>query len=257
VDDDHSKTLETVGAAAARSAHHIRPGHRKRSESLSGCLEARPVQSVRFSYLPERMARNGPRTHEDDEMSTTALDQAFAAATPSSELPVDEPKGGGGLLPAGEYQGVVVAAEVRKGFRPWVDQELSLRLQVDGGEYAGRTTFCDIEIAPLSGRDGGISEGKLKYVKWQITDVLGYDGTLSELGTHAERFIGSRVSFDQRVTLAAKINPNTGTPYENREVTLKAHLGHAAPGEVSGPTPDTSDFYPVNTPSAEDDDIPF
>jgi hypothetical protein len=186
-------------------------------------------------------------------MSTTALDAAFAAATPSTEVPAEESKGPGGLLPAGEFTGTVVSAEVRSGFRPWVEQELSLRLQVDSGEFTGRTTFCDIEIAPLTGRDGGISEGKLKYVKWQITDVLGYDGALSALGDHAQTFIGSKVSFEQKITLAAKINPNTGTPYENREVTLKQLLGKADPAAAI----DTTDFHPVNTPTAEDDDIPF
>ena len=51
------------------------------------------------------------------------------------------------------------------------------------------------------------------------------------------------------------MNPNTGKPYENREVTLKQSLGRVelpAAGAV-----DTTDFYPVNTPTAEDDDIPF
>ncbi|MCW2956862.1 MAG: hypothetical protein JWO69_1731, partial [Thermoleophilia bacterium] len=101
---------------------------------------------------------------------TTNLDEAFAKATPSSEPAAPEAeKAGGGLLPAGEYTGVVVGAEVRSGFRPWVEQELSLRLTVDGGDYNGRTTFCDIELAPLTGRDGGISDGKVRYVKWQIT----------------------------------------------------------------------------------------
>lgn len=182
----------------------------------------------------------------------TDLDAAFASATSSTDpMPAetDAPKG---LLPAGTYEGVVQSAEVRKGFRPWVEQELSLRLHVTGGEHDGRTTFCDIEIAPLSGRDGGISEGKVRYVKWQITDVLGYDGALSELARHTEQFIGTKVSFEQKVTLAAKVNPTTGKPYENREVTLKASLGKAEVAAIN-----TSDFYPVNTPTADDDDIPF
>lgn len=188
-------------------------------------------------------------------MSTTMtdLDAAFASATPSNEAPAPETDAPKGLLPAGTYEGSIAGAEVRSGFRPWVEQELSLRLTVEGGEFAGRTTFCDIEIAPLSGRDGGISEGKVKYVKWQITDVLGYDGALSDLGNHASQFVGARVSFEQKVTLAAKINPNTGTPYENREVTLKTRLSGAAPAAAI----DTSDFMPANTPTAEDDDIPF
>ena len=190
-------------------------------------------------------------------MTTIDLDKAFAEATPSSEpAAVETERPSGGLLPAGNYEGVVVSAEVRKGFRPWVEQELSLRLQVDAGEFNGRTTFCDIELAPLTGRDGGISEGKVRYVKWQITDVLGYDGVLSELSQHAHGFAGTRVAFEQKVTPATKINPATGMPYENREVTLKTNLGQAAPS-ASGPTPDTSDFMPVNTPTAEDDDIPF
>ncbi|MEO6867375.1 MAG: hypothetical protein ABI200_05090 [Gaiellales bacterium] len=184
------------------------------------------------------------------------LDKAFASATPSNEAPAAEKEGPGGLLPAGEYQGQVVSAEVRKGFRPWVEQELSLRLTVEGGEFEGRTTFCDIEIAPLTGRDGGISDGKVRYVKWQITDVLGFDGALSELAAHAPQLIGTRVSFEQKISLAAKVNPTTGKPYENREVTLKSFLGKSEVAQ-DGPTPDTSDFYPVNTPSAEDDDIPF
>lgn len=182
----------------------------------------------------------------------TDLDAAFASATPSSEPPAPETEAPKGLLPAGNYQGVVTSAEVRKGFRPWVDQELSLRLTVQGGEHDGRTTFADIEIAPLKGRDGGISDGKLRYVKWQITDVLGYAGTLSDLGNHAESMVGLKLGFEQKVTPSMKINPNTGKPYENREVTLKENLGRA---EVAAP--DTSDFYPVNTPTADDDDIPF
>jgi hypothetical protein len=182
---------------------------------------------------------------------TTALDEAFAAATPSTEpAPAEEaPKT---LLPAGQYEGVIQSAEVRSGFRPWVEQELSLRLQVKGGEHDGRTTFCDIEIAPLTGRDGNISDGKVRYVKWQITDVLGYDGTLSDLGQHAGGFIGMKVSFEQKISLSPKVNPRTGQPYENREVTLREALGRE---EVVAP--DLSDFHPVNTPTAEDDDIPF
>ena len=185
----------------------------------------------------------------------TDLDAAFASATPTTEPEAAAPERTGGLLPAGEYEGVVAGAEVRSGFRPWVEQELSLRLTVDTGEFNGRTTFCDIELAPLTGRDGQISSGKVGYVKWQITDVLGYDGVLSELGQHASEFIGTRVSFEQKITLAAKTNPATGTPYENREVTLKANLGKSAAPVAAAI--DTSDFQPVNTPTAEDDDIPF
>jgi hypothetical protein len=196
------------------------------------------------------------------EVMTNDLDAAFASATPTQEPEVVEPPTGGGLLPAGEYEGVVASAEVRSGFRPWVEQELSLRLTVDTGEFNGRTTFCDIELAPLTGRDGQISQGKVGYVKWQITDVLGYDGKLSELTGHTDQFIGTRVSFEQKITLAMKINPSTGTPYENREVTLKAKLGAAPAGSAGFPAGsagaiDTSDFQPVNTPTAEDDDIPF
>jgi hypothetical protein len=191
-------------------------------------------------------------------MTTSELDKAFANATPSAEPEVEaERPAGGGLLPAGQYEGTVQSAEVRSGFRPWVEQELSLRLIVDGGDYAGRTTFCDIEIAPLSGREGGISEGKVKYVKWQIADVLGYDGALSELTKHTDQFVGTRVSFEQKVTLAAKINPNTGAPYENREVTLKASLGKGAPAAPAANGVDTSDFQPLGAPTADDDDIPF
>jgi hypothetical protein len=183
---------------------------------------------------------------------STALDAAFAAATPSTEPAPAEEGAPRTLLPAGSYEGVVQSAEVRSGFRPWVEQELSLRLQVTGGEFDGRTTFCDIEIAPLTGRDGNISDGKVRYVKWQITDVLGYDGTLSELGNHAGTFIGTKVSFEQKVSLSPKVNPRTGQPYENREVTLRESLGREAVV-----APDLSDFQPVNTPGAEDDDIPF
>ena len=182
----------------------------------------------------------------------TDLDQAFAAATPSSEAPAPETEAPKGLLPAGTYEGVITTAEVRKGFRPWVDQELSLRLTVAGGEHDGRTTFCDIEIAPLKGRDGGISEGKVRYVKWQITDILGYEGTLSELGNHTDTFVGLKLQFEQKVTPSLKVNPNTGKPYENREVTLRQSLGRVEAAAVN-----TADFYPVNTPTAEDDDIPF
>jgi len=185
---------------------------------------------------------------------TTTLDDVFAQVTPSSEPAKEEAPSGGGLLPAGEYEGVVVSGEVRSGFRPWVEQELSLRLQVDTGEFAGRTTFCDIELAPLTGRDGNISEGKVRYVKWQITDVLGYDGVLSELSQHATSFSGLRVRFEQKVTPAMKVNPATGKPYENREVTLREALGRSEAPLSDGP--DTSDFVPI-APTAEDDDIPF
>jgi hypothetical protein len=186
---------------------------------------------------------------------TNDLDAAFASATPTNEPePAAPEKAGGGLLPAGEYEGVVVGAEVRAGFRPWVEQELSLRLTVEGGEFNGRTTFADIELAPLTGRDGTISSGKVGYVKWQITDVLGYDGVLSELAQHTDQFIGTRLSFEQKVTPAMKINPSTGKPYENREVTLKTKLGMAAP--QGGDAIDTTAFIPT-APTAEDDDIPF
>lgn len=182
---------------------------------------------------------------------TTALDAAFAAATTSPEPPTDSdaPRA---LLPAGSYEGVIQSAEVRAGFRPWVEQELSLRIQIKGGEHDGRTTFCDIELAPLTGRDGQISEGKMRYVKWQITDVLGYEGPLSDLTSFAPNVIGLRIQFDQKVSLSPKLNPRTGKPYENREVTLRQALGR---DEVV--TPDLSDFQPVNTPGNDDDDIPF
>ncbi|MBC7461673.1 MAG: hypothetical protein H7287_09960 [Thermoleophilia bacterium] len=185
----------------------------------------------------------------------TDLDAVFASATPTTTEPEPvAPERTGGLLPAGEYEGVVAGAEVRSGFRPWVEQELSLRLTVDAGEFNGRTTFCDIELSPLHGRDGQISSGKVGYLKWQITDVLGYDGVLSELDQHAGTFVGTRVSFEQKITLAAKVNPATGTPYENREVTLKAKLGAAPAGSAI----DTSAFAAaVAAPTAEDDDIPF
>lgn len=187
---------------------------------------------------------------------TADLDEAFAKAAASAEPPATDAPGGG-LLPAGSYEGVVQSAEVRSGFRPWVDQELSLRLTVDGGEYTGRTTFADIELAPLTGRDGAISEGKLKYVKWQITDVLGYDGPLSELSQHAARMVGMRLSFEQKVTPSMKINPNTGAPYENREVTLKSMLGAAPQAPTAASVPNMDDFQPINASTAEDDDIPF
>lgn len=187
---------------------------------------------------------------------TIDLDEAFANATPSSEPAAVEPeKKTGGLLPAGNYEGAIVGAEVRAGFKPWVERELSLRLTVDQGEHAGRTTFADVELAPLTGRDGQVSDGKMRYLKWQITDVLGYEGKLSELDQHASQFVGTRVSFEQKVTLAAKINPSTGTPYENREVTLKAKLGDA-PAGGGAPAPNTNDFQPL-APAADDDDIPF
>lgn len=184
-------------------------------------------------------------------MITDTLDSAFAKADSSQKA---EPSGGGaGLLPAGQYEGVVVSAEVRDGFRPWVEQELSLRLTVDAGAHSGSTTFCDIEIAPLTTKDGTISEGKMNYVRWQITDVLGYDGKLSELAQHASRFIGARLAFEQKITLANKINPNTGAPYENREVTLKASLGAGDPAAAAG----VPAFEPAPVTIPDDDDIPF
>jgi hypothetical protein len=227
-------------------------GEYRRSRPGGAAAASTPVGTL-STPATDRRDEPATRREEDCAMTTmTDLDAAFAAATPSSEEPTEEREAPKGLLPAGTYEGVVTSAEVRKGFRPWVEQELSLRLTVAGGEHDGRTTFCDIEIAPLKGRDGGISEGKVRYVKWQITDVLGHAGTLSDLGQHTESFVGTKVRFEQKVTLAAKVNPQTGKPYENREVTLRENLGKAPVSEIP-----TSDFYPVNTPTAEDDDIPF
>lgn len=157
------------------------------------------------------------------------LDAAFDSAE------AVEPKsgGGGGLLPAGDYNGVVLSAEVRPGMKPWVDAELSLKIQVDEGEKEGSVTFCDIELAPNTGKDGLPSKGKLGFVKQQLGN-LGHTGRLSEVETSTNAFLGARVAFRQKVDTHiledgsvdqwARINPNTNEPYIDREVYINELL---------------------------------
>lgn len=166
------------------------------------------------------------------------LDDLFNEA----EVP-DAPKGDGpgGLLPDGTYEGVVLTAEVRDGMKPWVTAELSLKLQVDEGDHSGEVTFCDIELAPNTDKSGQPSKGKLGFVKGQLAN-LGYSGKLSEVEFAANSFLGARVAFRQKVDTHldengnpdqwARINPNTGEPYIDREVYINELLtpGMAAVG---------------------------
>lgn len=150
------------------------------------------------------------------------------------------PEGTGGLLPAGDYEGVILAAEVRPGMKPWVDAELSLKIQVDEGDQSGKTTFCDIELAPNTGKDGQPNPKKLGFVKAQLAN-LGWTGRLSEVEHNTNSFLGARVAFRQKVDnhleedgtpdQYARINPNSGQPYIDREVYLNELLqpGFTAP----------------------------
>lgn len=171
------------------------------------------------------------------------LDAAFAEAE-AVKAPTGD--GSGGLLPAGDYEGVVVTAEVRAGMKPWVDAELSLKLQVDDGEKSGSVTFCDIELAPLAGKDGNPNPKKLGFVKAQLAN-LGYAGRLSDVEHQAHTFQGARVAFRQKVDdhleadgtpdQWARMNPNTGKPYIDREVYINELLspGFAAPAAPQQP----------------------
>jgi hypothetical protein len=141
--------------------------------------------------------------------------------------------GGGtvGLLPAGDYTGVVVESVVGESVKPWVTAELKLKLQVvDEGPQKDKFTFCDIELAPNTDRNGNPSAGKLKFVKGQLVNGLNYTGKLSELEYSAEQFRGAVLEFRQKVDdhldghgnpdQYARINPNTNQPYVDREVYL-------------------------------------
>lgn len=151
--------------------------------------------------------------------------------------------GGGGLLPEGEYTGVVLSAEVRPGMKPWVDAELSLKLQVtEPAEHAEKVTFCDIELAPNTDKEGNPSPGKLGFVKGQL-EKLGYTGKLSEVEYQVNTFLGATVKFRQKVDdhldengnpdQYARINPNTGQPYIDREVYLNELVTPGAMGSVA------------------------
>lgn len=152
--------------------------------------------------------------------------------------------GVGGLLPAGEYEGVVVSAEVRPSpVKTWVTAELSLKLQVVDGPHKDEVTFCDIELAPNTTKDGQPSKGKLGFVKGQL-EGLGYTGKLSQLEYSVNTFLGAKVAFKQKVDTHidengavdqyGRINPNTGTPYVDREVYLNELLA-AGPMAQSAP----------------------
>ena len=167
---------------------------------------------------------------EDNDMAT---DEELDALYEEAEVPT----GGGGLLPAGSYTGTVISAEVRDSKTPWIDEELSLKLQVTEGDHAGKTTFCDIELKPLTDKNDQPSKGKVKFVKWQL-EALGYDGKLSEVKFGVAGLYGAVVEFEQKVTdyldaegnpvgmngRQPRINENTGKPYVDREVTLKDNV---------------------------------
>lgn len=160
--------------------------------------------------------------------------QQEAASAPSG--------GGGGLLPAGDYTGSVVESSVRPGMKPWVTAELSLKLQVTEGEHAGKSTFCDIELAPNTNKENQPSPGKLKFVKGQLENGLGFSGRLSEVEDVAHTFVGAVVEFRQKVDdhldengnpdQYAKINPSTNQPYIDREVYLNKLV---TPGFAAAP----------------------
>ena len=162
-----------------------------------------------------------------------AFEQAEAAKTPA---------GGGGLLPEGEYEGVVLAAEVGASVKPWVTAELKLKLQVDEGERSGTVTFADFELAPNTDRSGNPSPGKLGFLKGQLEN-LGYTGKLKDLELNAQQFVGARVKFRQKVDdhltdngepdQYARMNPNTGKPYVDREVYINELL---QPGFAQSPS---------------------
>lgn len=163
------------------------------------------------------------------------LDDAFEQVEASKA-----PTGTGGLLPEGEYEGVILSAEVGESMKPWVDAELKIKLQVDEGEHSGEVTFCDIELAPNTDKDGNPSKGKLGFVKGQLAN-LGWTGKLSEVEFNTNSFLGARVKFRQKVDTHiledgsfdkyARINPNSGKPYVDREVYLNELLqpGFGAP----------------------------
>lgn len=143
------------------------------------------------------------------------------------EFEETEAGGGGGLLPAGEYEGVVTDLVIAPSkFRPWRTAELSGKLTVDDGDASGGVTFFDFEVAPLTDKEGNTSKGKLKFLKWQLT-ALGYDGKLSELEQRLHELNGARVSFEQKDEASPNINPKSGKPYRDREAILKDNL---APG---------------------------
>lgn len=169
------------------------------------------------------------KREETDMATDEELDALYAEA--------EVPSGGGGLLPAGEYTGTVIAAEVGESRTPWIEEQLSLKLQVTEGDHANKTTFCDIELKPLTDKNDQPSKGKLKYVKWQL-EALGYEGKLSEVGYNVASFYGAVVTFEQKVAdylnsdgepiamngREPRINENTGKPYVDREVTLKDNV---------------------------------
>lgn len=136
------------------------------------------------------------------------------------------PKGGGGRLPDSDYYGTVVRASLKESRKPWVDIELVVQVKEAN---SGITTFCSVEVTPLTNKDGDISQGKLKFLKWQL-DVLGYNGALKDLEDHVHSLVGSQVEFNISTELGARINPKTGQPYENRYVKLIRRLD---PGELA------------------------
>ena len=179
-----------------------------------------------------------------------SLDSAF------DEVEAQKNEGPGGLPPEGEYEGVILSAEVGESVKSWIDAELKLKLQVDEGQYSGKVTFADIELAPCTDREGNPSKGKLGFVKGQLA-ALGYTGKLSEVEYNLNSFIGARVKFRQKVDThlddagnvvpyasgkMPKLNPHTNKPYEDREVYLNELLQPgfgataAAPQAPSEPT---------------------
>lgn len=198
---------------------------------------------MRDMVVPWHLPRLAKLIHNEEKkmgLIPSNLDDLFNDA----EAP-KAPEGGGGLLPAGKYEGVIVGVAVTgESRKPWVTAELQLKITVDEGEFAGKSTFCDIELAPNTDKTGQPSKGKLGFVKGQLS-ALGYTGKLSDVEFNAQQFMGARVGFTQKVDDGydeqgnlkpyARINTNTNKPYVNREVYLNELLspGIAAPAVAS------------------------
>ena len=148
---------------------------------------------------------------------------------PSADTPAEE-RPTGGLLPAGTYEGIVARPrEVRSGFRPWVEQELSLRLTVDGGELRRPHDVLRHRDRAAQGprRRDQRGQGPVREVADHRRARLRRHARASS-AQHAAQFVGAaslRAEGDAR----AKVNPNTGKPYENREVTLQDAPRRAEP----------------------------
>lgn len=210
--------------------------------SLAGLYQLREMIHPADQWRVDRLIE------EEEEKKMGLVPSNLDDIYESAEVPKGDGSGGGGLLPAGQYDGTIISAEVRDGIKPWVTAELSLKIQVnDGQPHSGKATFCDIELAPNTDKSGQPSKGKLGFVKKQLA-ALGYTGKLSEVEYNAQSFVGAQVNFTQKVDdhldengnpdQYARINPNTGTPYIDREVYLNELL---APGFGSQAAPASSE----------------